>query len=140
MRTEVEVLEAKVRLLNQAIEILTDMKDDLEKENEELKCDIEYLNDVNNNMTHENKRLEEENEQLAKWLEQETLRLEETEEYCQDLYLENKELKMDNERLTKVANNNYEFMVIYRDKYHKLLENVNNLINKYERGECDDCK
>lgn len=153
MKTEVEVLEAKVRLLNQAIEILTDMKDDLERENkvledenEELKCDIEHLNDVNNNITHENKELKEhertmedswqrlygEKKQLEEWLEEETLKLQETEEYCQDLYVENKELKKDNERLTNVANNNYEFMMIYKNKYHELLENVNNLIKKYE--------
>lgn len=119
MRTEVEVLSAKVRLLNQVIDVITDMKNDLEKENKFLK---------------------EENEQLAEWLEQETVKLQNSEDYCQDLYLENKELKIDNERLTMTTNNNYELMRFYRDKYHELLENVNNLINKYERGGCDDCK
>lgn len=162
MRTEVEVLEAKVRLLNQAIEILTDMKDDLEKENKELKEHEKHLEDNWQRLYRENEGLKNENEQLALWLEEETVRLQETEEYCQDLYVENKELKKDNERLTNVANNNYEFMMIYKNKYHELLENVNNLIKKYEleakchmgsaygkvvtdmayskAGDCDDCK
>lgn len=133
MRTEVEVLEAKVRLLNQAIEVLTDMKDDLEKENKELKEHERTMEDSWQRLYGEKKQLEE-------WLEEETLKLQETEEYCQDLYLENKELKKDNERLTNTTNNNYEFMMIYKNKYHELLENVNNLIHKYERGDCDDCK
>jgi len=162
MRTEVEVLEAKVRLLNQAIEILTDMKDDLEKENKELKEHERHLEDNWQRLYGEKKELEEENEQLAEWLEGETLRLEHTKDCCHNLYLENKELKKDNERLTNVANNNYEFMMIYKNKYHELLENVNNLIKKYEleakchmgsaygkvvtdmtyskAGDCDDCK
>lgn len=162
MKTEFEVLEAKVKLLNQVIEVQTNIKDDLEKENKELKEHEKHLEDNWQRLYRENEGLKNENEQLALWLEEETLRLQETEDYCQDLYAENKELKKDNERLTMTTNNNYELMKYFKDRYHELLENVNNLINKYEKeqkchmasaygkiateiaypkaGDCDDCK